>query len=169
MSILQFTALLLHIVAAVIWIGGMVFLGVVLIPVLRHPSIRSQTALLLQRTGRRFRNLGWACLLLLVATGVVNLERWGVDWSRFTSDDLWVSTWGRILAVKLALVAVSLALSLLHDIVVGPRAVAKLREAPGSAQALRLRRLASWMGRTNLLLGVAIIAAAIMLVRGVPL
>jgi len=57
----------------------------------------------------------------------------------------------------------------LHDIVVGPRAVAKLREAPGSAQALRLRRLASWMGRTTLLLGVAIIAAAIMLVRGVPL
>jgi putative copper resistance protein D len=168
MPAIQFAAVLLHILAAVIWIGGMVFLGAVLIPVLRDPAMRPQAAILIQRTGRRFRNLGWACLLLLIATGVVNLERWGVDWNRFASNDLWLSTWGRILAVKLGLVAVALALSLLHDLVVGPRAVTKLREAPGSAEALRLRRLASWMGRIILLLGIGIVAAAVMLVRGLP-
>lgn len=168
MQTVQFVALLLHILAAVVWIGGMAFLGIVLIPVLRDPSLRAQAVPLIQRTGRRFRNLGWTCLVILVVTGIINLGRWGVDWARFTNGVFWSSTWGRILAVKLGLVAATLVLSLLHDLVFGPRAAAKLREVPGSAEALRLRRLASWMGRVNLLLGVGIVALAIMLVRGLP-
>lgn len=70
--------------------------------------------------------------------------------------------------MKLALVAVAVVVSLVHNLVIGPRATAKLREASGSAEALRLRRLASWTGRVNLLLGVGILAVAIMLVRGLP-
>jgi len=168
MQTAQFVALLLHILAAVIWVGGMVFLGIVLIPVLRDPSLRAQAVPLLQRTGRRFRNLGWTCLVILVVTGIINLGRWGVDWARFTNGAFWQSTWGRLLAVKLGLVVATVVLSLLHDLVVGPRATAKLREAPGSAEAQRLRRFAGWMGRVNLLLGVGIVAVAIMLERGVP-
>lgn len=168
MQTAQFIALLLHILAAVIWIGGMVFLGIVLIPVLRDPTLRAQAVPLIQRTGRRFRNLGWTCLVILVVTGIINLGRWGVDWARFTNGAFWASTWGQILGVKLGLVAATLVLSLLHDLAIGPRATAKLKEAPGSPEALRLRRLASWMGRVNLLIGIGIVAVAIMLVRGLP-
>lgn len=168
MQTFQFVALLLHILAAMIWVGGMVFLGVVLVPILRDPSLRPQAVHLVQRTGRRFRNLGWFCLLVLVLTGIVNLGRWGVNWDRFSSSALWRSPWGHLLAVKLSLVAAAMALSLLHDFIVGPCASAKLREAPGSVEAQRLRRLASWMGRANLLLGIGIVAFAIMLVRGSP-
>jgi len=168
MQTIHFVAILLHILAAAVWIGGMIFLGVVLIPILRDRSLAGQATQLIHRTGIRFRNLGWASLLILIASGVVNLTRWGVDFDRATSAELWTSPWGRILALKLALVTAALAMSAVHDFVVGPRATAKLRQEPGSDEARRLRRTAGWMGRSNLLIGVLVVALGIMLVRGLP-
>ncbi len=168
MQTMHFISILLHILAAVVWIGGMVFLGAVLVPVLRQRRGTGDYGELIRSTGTRFRNVGWACLLILVVTGFVNLGRW-VDHSRLGSAELWASPWGRILAIKLALVAVALLLSAVHDFVVGPRATRVLREAPGSEEAGRLRRLAGWMGRSNLLVAVVIVALAIMLVRGLPI
>lgn len=164
----QFIALLLHILAAVVWIGGAIFLASVLVPVLRDPALRPHAVGLIRRAGVRFRNIGWACFLILIVTGAINLGRWGVDWERFTSGALWSSTWGGILAVKLVLVAVVILMSGVHDFFVGPRASAALRESPGSLRARRLRRLAAWMGRLDVLLGVVIVALAIMLTRGPP-
>jgi len=168
MQTVHFVAILLHILAAIVWIGGMVFLGAVLIPVLRRSRSSSpgQYTELIHRTGTRFRNVGWACLLILVLTGLVNLTRWGVGFERLVSAELWASTWGHILAMKLALVAAALAMSGVHDFVVGPRATRTLREAPGSKEAGRLRRIAGWMGRANLLIAVLVVALGIMLVRG---
>jgi len=42
--------------------------------------------------------------------------------------------------------------SAFHDFFLGPQATAVGRMAPGSPEALRFRRQASWMGRVNLLL-----------------
>lgn len=168
MQTFEYIALFLHILAAMIWIGGMVFLSVVLVPAVRDPSMRGHAVYIVQRTGYRFRCLGWACLLVLVVTGVVNLGRWGISWDRLANGAFWHSSWGGLLAIKLSLVGATLTLSLVHDFIVGTRASAKLREAPGSVEAQRLRWLASWMGRLNLILGVGIVALAIMLVRGVP-
>lgn len=167
MQTIHFVAILLHVLAAIVWIGGMVFLGAVLIPVLRKSrTAGGQYAELIHRTGIRFRNVGWACLALLVLTGLVNLTRWGVGLERLASAELWASPWGRILAVKLVLVAAALAVSGVHDFVVGPQATRKLREAP--EEAGRLRRTAGWMGRANLVIAVLIVALGIMLVRGLP-
>lgn len=168
MQTVHFISILLHILAAVVWIGGMIFLGVVLVPVLRQRRGTGDYAELISRTGTRFRNVGWVCLGILVVTGFVNVGRW-VDHSRLASAELWASPWGRILAVKLAFVAVALLLSAVHDFIVGPRATRVLREAPGSEQAGRLRRLAGRMGRANLLVAVLIVALGIMLVRGLPI
>jgi uncharacterized membrane protein len=165
----QFVALLLHILAAVVWIGGAIFLAAVLVPVLRDPALRPHAVGMIRRAGVRFRNIGWACFLILIVTGAVNLSRWGVDWERFTSASLWSSTWGKILCAKLILVAAVLLMSGVHDFFVGPRARMLMHDAPGSPRAMRLRRLAGWMGRLNVLLGVIIVALAIMLTRGPPI
>lgn len=169
MRTVQFISILLHILAAVVWIGGMVFLAAVLIPVLRRArTTGGQYGELIHRAGIQFRNVGWVALAVLIVTGFVNLGRWGVDFSRLTSPQLWASPWGHILAVKLALVATALTISAVHDFVVGPRATRKLREAPGSEEALKLRRAAGWMGRGNLVVAVVIVALGVMLVRGLP-
>ena len=154
----------LHVLAAVTWLGSAIFLVVVLVPTLRAAGDESIRAQVLRVSGPRLRILGWTCFGILVATGVINLAGRGFDLSDL-SWRLWAGPFGHALVWKLALFAVLLLISAVHDFRLGPRAS---HEAPGSPAALRFRRAASWMGRLELLLGLAILAFAIMLVRGWP-
>ncbi len=56
-----------HILAATVWIGGMLFLVLVVVPWLRKGT-RSDAAVLLRETGERFRNVGWICFVVLLIT-----------------------------------------------------------------------------------------------------
>ena len=44
-----------------------------------------------------------------------------------------------------------------------------MRQQPGSPEALRLRKSASWFGRINVLLGLVAVLMGVMIVRGVPM
>lgn len=158
----------LHILAAATWVGGMIFLITVLVPVLRHPELRPQAAELISRTGMRFRLVGWVSLVILVVTGSFNLIQRGVGWNALSSAELWNTAFGRALAIKLALVALILCASALHDFVIGPRAARLWERDPDSVRVRGWRRTASWMGRANLLLALAVVAMAVILVRGWP-
>ena len=158
----------LHIVAAAVWIGGMVFLGVVLVPVIRRPESRDIAASLFQWTGRRFRWVGWVCLILLLLSGTFNLAYRGLDWSDLWSGEIWQGPFGRALAFKLLVLFLVLLLSALHDFVMGPRATALWQRNPASEEAMRLRRQVSWIGRLNLFLALVMVALGIVLVRGWP-
>ncbi len=57
----------------------MIFFGVAVVPVIRRPEYRSVFAYLVRHVGARFRVLGWACLLVLVATGTSNLALRGLE------------------------------------------------------------------------------------------
>lgn len=156
----------LHLLAAAVWIGGMVFLALVLIPVTRQPEHRSVAASLVHRTGMRFRLVGWACLGLLLLTGVFNVTYRGFGWSDVWSGRLWQGPFSRVLGIKLLLVAAILVLSALHDFVIGPQATALLRANPASQGALQFRRRASRIGRITLLLALIAVALGVILVRG---
>ncbi len=156
----------LHILAATAWLGGMLFLALVLVPVVRRPEYREHASRLVHLTGVRFRTVGWICLIALAATGFANLWFRGIGWTALTNAGFWASPFGSLLGWKLGIVAAVLALSAYHDFVVGPRATAAGEADPGSASALALRRRASWMGRLNLLLALAAVALGVLLVRG---
>lgn len=133
-----------HVLSAVTWIGGMLFVALVLVPVARRFDDPPLRARLIHETGVRFRTVGWIALGLLVATGLANL------WlSPFLLRD-------PRLHWKLGLVMLALILSVLHDFVLGPRA-----GAPGADPALRLR--ASWLARINLLVVLAVVALGLAL------
>jgi uncharacterized membrane protein len=154
-----------HILAAAAWAGGMMFLTFALVPALRALDDRLLVVSLLQSTGQRFKIIGWIALTTLVLTGFGNI------WARgfmtlLNSADFWRVGFGRTLGIKLLLVGITLAISGLHDFLVGPRAVAVMRKNPDAPAAKRLRLLASWMGRANFLLAMAIILCGVMLVRG---
>lgn len=145
----------LHIVSAAVWIGGMVFISLVLVPVIRRQQeYLGIAASVIRRTGVRFRWVGWACVAVLILTGAFNLVYRGFAWT------------GGVIAVKLLLVAAILVLSIIHDFVVGPKATALWLSSPKSHDSMRLRRQASWIGRINLLLALIVMALGIMLVRG---
>lgn len=158
----------LHIVAACVWIGGMVFLAAVLLPALRMPEYRAVALPLIRLTAERFRWVGWAAVATLVGTGIASLAFRGYGWAQLANGTLWQGWFGHVLAVKFALVAVIVMISGWHDLVAGPQAT-RLGTDPASLHAtLRLRRRAAWVGRIVLLLSLAVVILGTMLVRGVP-
>lgn len=155
-----------HILAMAVWLGGMIFMALVLVPVVRRTEYQGLAAGLIHWTGRRFRWIGWICLILLVLTGAFNLAYRGYGWSDFWDGALWQGPFGRTLAVKLFLVAVVFALSAVHDFVIGPRTTALMERDPTAEHTRRMRRATGWFGRANLLLALIIVMLGVMLVRG---
>lgn len=174
--ILYQLSVLLHILSAVIWVGGMFFLALVVVPVARTLA-PAERAALFGAVGRRFRAVGWGCIGLLIVTGVINVSYRGVTLDNLFTAELWGSPFGSTLAMKLAAVVVLLILSVVHDFVLGPHSVRVLeRVGQGSPaeqrdatlEAERLRRAASMLGRIEGILALLVIALAVMLVRGRP-
>lgn len=64
----------IHILAAMFWIGGMLFFSLVLIPSLQGVP-PPQRADLMGRIGMRYRRAGWISLALLLVTGLLQLYR----------------------------------------------------------------------------------------------
>ena len=158
MHALYIASVWLHIVAAAVWIGGMAFFSLVMVPMTKQLAL---PAIVVQWAGVRFRWVGWICLALMLLTGTVNLALRGIGWS-----DLWRSPLRETLGVKLLFVAAMLVVSALHDFIVGPRAGVLLQNDPTSVEAKRLRRMASWIGRINFLFALVAAALGVIFVRG---
>lgn len=163
MSGVYYANVTFHLLAAMLWLGGMFFLGIVGAPVLRTlepPSLRQQ---LFQQLGMRFRTIGWWAIVVLLLTGTVNLYYRGLlNSAVLGSTFFWRSAIGTALAIKLAAVVAMVVLSAVHDFIIGPRAG---RETPGSQRALQLRRNAALLARVNTLLGAILVIAAVRLAR----
>ncbi len=149
----------LHILAAVIWIGGMLFLSLVAVPVLRHvdsPLLRRD---LFRAMARRFRGLVWACIGILILTGIGNVAYYGSQTPG--------SPYQKVLHIKLGLVVVLVVLGVVHDFVIGPRAGRALSRdgLPPIGTDQLMVTLAPWVGRLNLLLGIVILLLAAALTR----
>ena len=154
----------LHVLAAMLWLGGMFFFALVGAPVLRRVEPPSLRAALFADLGRRFRGVGWGAIGVLIATGVVNLYYRGLlradVWG---SGAFWGTGLGRALGWKLGAVVVMVSVSAIHDFHLGPAAS---RLSAGSPAAARARRNAAWLARFNALVGLFLIAAAVRLARG---
>jgi uncharacterized membrane protein len=152
-----------HVLAALLWLGGMFFLAAVGAPVLRGVEPAALRAELFRKIGVQFRRVGWTAIAVLLVTGVFNLRFRGVlSWEILSSLGFWISPFGRALAWKLGSVALMLAVQAVHDFVAGPAAA---RLAPGTPQALAARRRAALLARVNALLGIVVVAAAVRLAR----
>jgi uncharacterized membrane protein len=154
----------IHVLAAMAWLGGMLFLGLVGAPVLRSiepPELRQR---LFRDLGMRFRSVGWWAIGILVVTGVANLHfRGWLTWdSALGSAAFWKTTTGHALAVKLLAVGTMITISAVHDFVQGPAAS---RLAAGSPAAVAARRRAMMLARINALVGVIVVIAAVRLAR----
>jgi copper resistance protein D len=153
----------LHIVAAAAWVGSLVFVAAVLVPVLRRGDAATRSRVFRQ-SGPALRALGWTAFAVLLVTGIGNLAGRGFELADATGR-LWWGPFGHAFAWKMALFGVVLVLSALHDFRWGSRAAAA---EPGSPAADSSRRVASWVGRLNLLLALGILFFAVLLVRGWP-
>jgi len=168
MHALYLLSVWLHIMAAIVWIGGTIFLTLVLIPAIRRPEFGSIALALIRWSVLRFRLIGWLCLLVFIVTGTVNLMIRGVAWSDVFDSVFWHGAFGSVLGFKLATVALILAISAVHDFIIGPRATVAWQQDAKSQETARLRKQAVQIARINLLLALIAVALGNMLVRGAP-
>jgi len=150
----------LHMLAAVSWIGGTIFLSVVLVPVLKREPFASQRSLLFRTIARRFRAVVWGAITVLLFTGPLLQHHRGIP----ISDP---SGWPMVLATKLGLVTILLFLTLTHDLIIGPR-VGRILRLPVESRTRFDQALivwSPWVARFSLVLTLAILFAAVMLVR----
>jgi len=151
----------LHLLAAVTWIGGMVFLSLVLAPLVRGRKAAAPEFMAMFRSAAlRFRPIVWVAIAVLLATGPMLLSLRGIS---ATSP----ASWPGIVTVKLTLVGLLLFLTLLHDLVFGPqvRRVSAIPDAQRTAGERVIFRTARWLPRLSLLIALVVVIAAAMLAR----
>jgi putative copper export protein len=166
MHTLYLISVFIHILSAAVWVGGMFFLILVLIPVLRRPEHQGIFSGLFYQTGMRFRTVGWISLSLLIVTGTFNLAFRGYGISDLMTGRLFDGQFGRILMEKLIIVGLILLISVVHDFWIGPKASELMRQDPQPPASRKYRSAAVMIGRLNFVLALLVVMLAVMLVRG---
>jgi len=151
----------IHLLAAVIWIGGMAIISLVIVPVLAYREASSTPtsghAELLRTMGERFSQVGWVCIVVLLMTGMLNLMHLAIP-----LDVLFTTRLGKLLIVKWCFVAGMIGLSIYHDFIAGPRLRSLSPQDPVYACLTARMR---WSGRLSLVLGLAVLFFALGLRR----
>ncbi len=166
------SAVFINLLAAMTWIGGTLFLVMVMVPLsLRSIHPPELGIRVLTQAARRFRIVAWASIILLVITGAfIATDHWRITPTLFLSSG---SHFVKVLQIKVGLVALIIVLSAVHDFVLGPRigkALERARSGGGepSPGLTRARFGLVWLARFNLLLVLVIVALAIIMTRGFP-
>ena len=160
-------AVFIHVLSAVTWVGGMLFLVMVLVPLSRRErKAGGATSELLRQSAQKFLPVAWLAMALLVVTGIyIGWDHWGVRPGNFFSTG---GHFFRTLQIKTGLFLVVIALSLVHDFLLGPRVLTRLESAPipnDSTSGRGARVLLLTLARVNLLAVLVILVLAVLLIR----
>ena len=160
MSTFWFAVTTLHILAAITWIGGMIFLSLVLAPLVRSRKAAPEFMALFRSAALQFRILVWAAIGVLLTTGPILLSQRGIDMMQPAS-------WPRIVTMKLTLVALLLLLTFLHDLLLGPKVsrVGTIAESQRTTGEKIIFKTARWLPRFSLLVALTVMVAAAVLAR----
>jgi len=146
----------LHIVGAAFWIGGMLFLPLVLLPGIKNNPDRSR---LLMATGLKFRFYGYIVLAIVFVTGWLNMFLKGIQFSwKFFNE----TSYGRLVIIKIILFISLLLITLTHDLLLGKRAIEQMQKE----QRTKLKLIARWTGRILLLISLIMAYIGVILSRG---
>jgi copper resistance protein D len=153
----------IHITCSSIWVGGSIFLGIILAPALKITvPIASDRLLLMIKFGRRFNSIAIPSFVILIGTGIYNSRSFLVD-----PDILWQTPYGQLLLVKMILVIVVIAAYTFHVRVVSKETEQKLATTKVDEMYInRLRSKIIILGRMIIVLSVAILFLASLLNSG---
>lgn len=154
------TLVTLHLLAAVAWIGGMLFLSLVFAPLVKNRKAAPEFMAVFRSAALRFRVVVWAAIVVLLTTGPLLLARRGMMLTNPAS-------WSLVATVKIGLVLLLLIVTALHDLVLGPQ-VSRASSIPSSSRTPWDKLVvgtARWLPRCSLLLALAVVAVAVILAR----
>jgi copper resistance protein D len=153
-----------HLIGASIWVGGSIFLGIVLVPVLKSytKSLEEMVALMV-KIGRRFNMISVPAFAALIATGLYNSRAFIADPSAVLG-----STYGIILLTKIILVVGTIIAYIVHIRLLDADMERKIMSGQGGniyVQSVRTKIII--LGEVIVVFSVAILLLAALLDSGV--
>jgi uncharacterized membrane protein len=133
---LQTLILWLHLLAAMTWIGGLVFQVLVVFPTLARSTPTGERLRFALSLEARFRVILWPAVGLVLFTGLVNLMN--VWYATVVMAGSLAPTFIPLLSVKLSIVAGMIAVQAVQQLLIYPRRVAALRDASAGMQEVPL-------------------------------
>ena len=164
MPILDALLMWAHLVSASIWVGGSIFIGIVLAPLLKtiSESVEERVAIMI-RVGRKFNKIAIPSLVILIVTGLYNSS------SILSKPEFLLSTnYGIILVIKIILVIVLLVMFAIHVRIIRTEIEKKIESKemlPEIVQKLRSKIIS--LGRIMVFVSVAILLMAALLHSGI--
>ncbi len=153
-----------HLVAASIWVGGSIFIGIVLAPLLKtiSDSIEGRLSIMI-RVGRKFNKIAIPSLIALIITGIYNSSNLLVKPSLILS-----TTYGQLLVVKVILVIILLITFARHVRLIRSEVEKKIESGQISEELLKkIRSKIIALGRITVIVSIAILLMAALLHSGV--
>ena len=154
----------IHLISASIWVGGSIFLGVVLAPLLKKMSLSIEERLeLMIKVGRRFNKIALPSLIILIGTGIYNSHL-----VLQSPEILFSSSYGAFLITKIVLV-----IALIVTFAVHIRLFSKDIEQKISAKQIadtelkKLNKKGMILGETTVVISVAILFFAALMDAGI--
>jgi putative copper export protein len=147
---LQALILWLHLLAAMTWIGGLVFQVLVVFPTLQWAAPTAERLRFALSLEARFRVILWPAVGLALFTGLVNLMN--VWYATVVTAGSIASTFVPLLSVKLALVVGMIVVQAVQQLLIYPRRVAALSDISTGVQDVPLS-LRTWQRLALLLYG----------------
>jgi putative copper export protein len=164
MAIEQAIVTWIHLISASIWVGGSIFLGVVLAPLLKKMSLSIEERLeLMIKVGRRFNKIALPSLVILIGTGIYNSHL-----VLQSPEILFSSNYGAFLITKIVLV-----IALIVTFAVHIRLFSKDIEQKISARQIadmelkKLNKKGMILGETTVVISVAILFFAALMDAGI--
>ena len=158
----------IHVIAAVVWVGGNLILAMVIVPHFRQSLPPIQRIKLLMEIGKRFEPVVWGCIGVLFFTGIVNIF-FSID---ITSPTPIANAFMRTLLIKILLFFILTLLTVLHSMIFAPRLAAAIEDLDSTLEDLppEIKPLRSRMSIVSSLMGVVsllILLAAVALRMGI--
>ena len=153
-----------HLVSASIWVGGSIFIGIVLAPLLKtiSESVEERVAIMI-RVGRKFNKIAIPSLAILIATGLYNSSN-----ILSKPEFLFSTNYGIILVIKIILVISLLVMFAIHVRIIRTEIEKKIKSKemlPEIVQKLRSKIIS--LGRIMVIVSVAILLMAALLHSGI--
>ena len=160
MAIEQAIITWIHLTSAAIWVGGSLFIGAVLAPILKTMSYSLEERLqMMIRVGRRFNKIAIPSLIILIGSGIYN------SYSFFNNFELLFSTnYGNLLTVKIILVIALIITYIIHVRIIRKDIEEQIMSKKMSEQQIKkLRFKIIILGEIIVIISVAILFMAALL------
>lgn len=164
MSLVDALIMWAHLVSASIWVGGSIFIGIVLAPLLKtiSDSVEGRLSIMI-RVGRKFNKIAMPSLAILIATGLYNSTGYIAKPALFLS-----TSYGIVLTIKIILVIILIVVFAIHVRLIRSHTQKNIETGQLSSQLLqKLRSKIILLGRLTVIISVTILLMAALLHSGI--